>query len=124
MARPANTRRESRLPSQTPPPAGLSDTGTYGSGATASAEANSVEPADVAHRTLDMRDTAFGSTLNAKGYRVLEHVRVIQGDGVNPDSIHLILEHITHAGYATDNIASGWVARCCRSSTATPGNSR
>jgi len=32
---------------------------------------------------------------------------VIQGDGVNPDSIRLILERITHARYSADNIAFG-----------------
>src|SRR6185312_16278586 len=50
---------------------------------------------------------AFGSTVNSKGYRVLNHVRVIQGDGVNPDSFRLILERITHAHYSADNIAFG-----------------
>ena len=38
---------------------------------------------------------------------MLNHVRVIQGDGVNPDSIRAILERITGAGYATDNLAFG-----------------
>jgi nicotinamide phosphoribosyltransferase len=52
-------------------------------------------------------NAAFGSTVNGKGYRVLNHVRVIQGDGVNPDSIRLILERITHARYSADNVAFG-----------------
>jgi nicotinamide phosphoribosyltransferase len=38
---------------------------------------------------------------------VLNHVRLIQGDGVNPTSIRAILERITSAGYATDNLAFG-----------------
>ena len=47
-------------------------------------------------------------TVNAKGYRVLDrHVRVIQGDGINPNSIRAILERATSAGYATDNLAFG-----------------
>lgn len=50
---------------------------------------------------------AFGHTVNGKGYKVLNHVRVIQGDGINPNSIRAILERITSAGYATDNLAFG-----------------
>jgi nicotinamide phosphoribosyltransferase len=34
-------------------------------------------------------------------------VRVIQGDGVNPASIRAILDRITSAGFATDNVAFG-----------------
>jgi nicotinamide phosphoribosyltransferase len=54
-----------------------------------------------------MLNAAFGSTMNSKGYRVLNHVRVVQGDGVDPDSIRLILERIAHARYSADNIAFG-----------------
>lgn len=50
---------------------------------------------------------AFGHTVNGKGYKVLNHVRVIQGEGINPNSIRAILERITSAGYATDNLAFG-----------------
>ena len=77
------------------------------SGATLVVRPDSGDPADVVHRTFDMLDDAFGSTVNAKGYRVLNHVRVIQGDGVNPDSIGAILERITRTGYSADNIAFG-----------------
>jgi len=38
---------------------------------------------------------------------VLNHVRVIQGDGVNPASIRQILERITAEGFSADNIAFG-----------------
>ena len=38
---------------------------------------------------------------------MLNHVRVIQGDGINPNSIRAILERATSAGYATDNLALG-----------------
>jgi nicotinamide phosphoribosyltransferase len=34
-------------------------------------------------------------------------VRVIQGDGINPDSIRAILERATSAGYAADNLTFG-----------------
>jgi len=77
------------------------------SGATLVVRPDSGDPAEVVHKTLSMLNAAFGSTVNAKGYRVLNHVRVIQGDGVNPDSIRRILERITHARYSADNIAFG-----------------
>jgi len=77
------------------------------SGATLVVRPDSGDPAEVVHKTLSMLNAAFGSTVNAKGYRVLNHVRVIQGDGVNPDSICRILERITHARYSADNIAFG-----------------
>jgi nicotinamide phosphoribosyltransferase len=77
------------------------------SGATVVIRPDSGDPAEVVHRSLSLLNAAFGSTVNSRGFRVLEHVRLIQGDGVDPDSIRRILERMTHAGYATDNIAFG-----------------
>ncbi|TAN07815.1 MAG: nicotinate phosphoribosyltransferase [Rhodanobacteraceae bacterium] len=77
------------------------------SGATLVVRPDSGDPAEVVHRTLSLLNATFGSRVNAKGYRVLKHVRVIQGDGVNPDSIRLILERITHARYSAENLAFG-----------------
>ncbi|HEU0278053.1 MAG TPA: nicotinate phosphoribosyltransferase [Rhodanobacteraceae bacterium] len=77
------------------------------SGATLVVRPDSGDPAEVVHKTLSLLNAAFGSTINGKGYRVLNHVRVIQGDGVNPDSIRLILERITHSGYSAENVAFG-----------------
>ncbi|KAB8172139.1 nicotinate phosphoribosyltransferase [Lysobacter maris] len=77
------------------------------SGATVVIRPDSGDPVEVVHQCLELLDEAFGSTVNGKGYKVLKHVRLIQGDGVDPDSIRAILERITEAGYATDNIAFG-----------------
>lgn len=77
------------------------------SGATVVVRPDSGEPVDVVHKCLSLLNEAFGSMVNGKGYRVLNHVRVIQGDGVNPTSIRAILERITRAGYAADNLAFG-----------------
>ena len=77
------------------------------SGATLVVRPDSGDPVDVVHRCLVLLDEAFGHTVNDKGYKVLNHVRVIQGDGVNPNSIRAILERATSAGYATDNLAFG-----------------
>lgn len=50
----------------------------------------------------------FGFTVNQKGYRVLPpQVRVIQGDGVDYESIQLILESLTKKGIAAENIIFG-----------------
>ena len=59
------------------------------------------------HQCLVLLDEAFGHTVNGKGYKVLNHVRVIQGDGINPNSIRAILERATSAGYAADNLTFG-----------------
>jgi nicotinamide phosphoribosyltransferase len=77
------------------------------SGATVVVRPDSGDPVDVVHRCVTLLDEAFGSTVNAKGFRVLNHVRVIQGDGVNPESIRAILERLTAAGYAADNLTFG-----------------
>ena len=77
------------------------------SGATVVIRPDSGDPVAVVHQCLDLLDEAFGHTVNGKGYKVLNHVRVIQGDGINSSSIRAILERITSAGYATDNLAFG-----------------
>jgi len=77
------------------------------SGATVVVRPDSGDPVSVVHECIELLDEAFGSTVNGKGYKVLNHVRVIQGDGINPTSIRAILERVTSAGYATDNIAFG-----------------
>lgn len=68
---------------------------------------DSGDPATVCSQILQILDEKFGSTLNSKGYRVLNTLRIIQGDGVNHDSINNILHTITDLGYSADNIAFG-----------------
>ncbi|QWF15656.1 nicotinate phosphoribosyltransferase [Lysobacter capsici] len=77
------------------------------SGATLVVRPDSGDPVDVVHQCVTLLDEAFGHTVNSKGFKVLNHVRVIQGDGINPTSIRAILERITSYGYATDNLAFG-----------------
>jgi nicotinamide phosphoribosyltransferase len=51
---------------------------------------------------------AFGTHLNAKGYKVLDDsVRVIQGDGISPADIGLILGRLEAFGFSAENIAFG-----------------
>jgi hypothetical protein len=50
----------------------------------------------------------FGGTINSKGFRVLDdHVRVIQGDGVDIETIDAILHAMQRKGYSADNITFG-----------------
>lgn len=77
------------------------------SGATLVVRPDSGNPPDVVERCAVLLDRAYGSTLNSKGFKVLNHVRIIQGDGVNADSIREILERLKMAGFAADNIAFG-----------------
>src|SRR5688572_7269765 len=77
------------------------------SGATLVVRPDSGDPVNVVHQCLTLLDEAFGHRVNGKGYKVLNHVRVIQGDGIDPNSMRAILERATSAGYATDNLAFG-----------------
>lgn len=50
----------------------------------------------------------FGYTINEKGYRMLpDWVRVIQGDGIEEDSLVPILDAIMAAGWSVDNVVFG-----------------
>ena len=77
------------------------------SGATVVIRPDSGDPVEVVTEVVERLATEFGSALNEKGYRVLNTVRVIQGDGVNIDSITAILESLKQNGYSADNIAFG-----------------
>jgi len=77
------------------------------SGATVVIRPDSGDPTTVVLRTVQALDEAFGSDVNAKGYKVLRHVRVIQGDGITRQSIASILAALVGAGYSADNVAFG-----------------
>lgn len=77
------------------------------SGATLVVRPDSGDPVTVVAETLKILDETFGSTVNSKGYKVLNHVRVIQGDGVNPVSIAAILDRIVADGFSAENLAFG-----------------
>lgn len=76
-------------------------------GATLVVRPDSGDPVEVVSKTLHLLAERFGTTLNGKGYRVLNTVRVIQGDGVNPVSIRAILDRMTAEGFSASNIAFG-----------------
>jgi len=77
------------------------------SGATLVIRPDSGDPETVIMKLLRILGTKFGYTVNDKGYMVLNHVRLIQGDGVDHTAIRSILGHITALGWSADNIAFG-----------------
>jgi nicotinamide phosphoribosyltransferase len=77
------------------------------SGATIVIRPDSGHPPTIVLKTLELLDSKFGSSYNTKGYKVLNNVRVIQGDGINEESIREILELATNAGFSASNIAFG-----------------
>jgi nicotinamide phosphoribosyltransferase len=77
------------------------------SGATIVIRPDSGDPVEIVGKVLQRLDTHFGGTLNDKGYKVLNHVRVIQGDGVDEESITEILQTIENMGFSATNVAFG-----------------
>lgn len=69
---------------------------------------DSGEPVAIVPEVIERLMAKFGYHINRKGYRVLpDCVRVIQGDGVNAQSIVAILAAMTKRGQSADNIAFG-----------------
>ena len=69
---------------------------------------DSGDPKKVLPEILNLLAAKIGYTTNAKGFKVLDpHVRVIQGDGVDVDSLEEILNVLHVAGWSADNLAFG-----------------
>lgn len=68
---------------------------------------DSGDPAEVCVKVAAILDDKFGSRLNAKGYKVLNKVRIIQGDGVDLACIREVLAALKDAGFSSENIAFG-----------------
>ena len=77
------------------------------SGATVIIRPDSGDPTQVVLKTVQSLDTSYGADVNSKGFRVLRHVRVIQGDGITRESIERILAALAEHGYSADNVAFG-----------------
>ena len=70
------------------------------SGATLVVRPDSGEPAAMVRLAVRALDNKFGHDLNSKGYKVLRHVRVIQGDGIDEDSIREIIQTVIGSEWA------------------------
>jgi nicotinamide phosphoribosyltransferase len=77
------------------------------SGATIVIRPDSGDPVAVNRQLIEILGDKFGYTTNAKGFKVLNNVRLIQGDGVNELSIRSILGALAAMGWSADNIAFG-----------------
>ena len=78
------------------------------SGATVVIRPDSGDPVEVLPKMFNILADTFGYTTNAKGYKVLNNVRILWGDGINQLSIRSILTKIVDfGGWSADNIAFG-----------------
>ena len=77
------------------------------SGATLVVRPDSGDPAETVLKVAEILAARFGTTTNAKGYRVLDNVRIIQGDGIDLGSLRLCLSNLFHNGFSAENIAFG-----------------
>jgi len=77
------------------------------SGVTLVVRPDSGHPATVVHDCMCILAEHFGHTINEKGYKVLNNVRVLQGDGINIESIKEILEVLEVSNFSADNVVFG-----------------
>ena len=77
------------------------------SGATVVIRPDSGDPLTICRQLIRILGDKFGYTTNAKGFKVLNNVRLIQGDGVNEHTIRMILGDFMVYGWSADNIAFG-----------------
>ena len=77
------------------------------SGAVVVVRPDSGDPVQVVNDCLKILDKHYGHTMNAKGFRVLNNVRIIQGDGIDAQMIRAILTVMELNGYSADNVAFG-----------------
>lgn len=68
---------------------------------------DSGDPVEVVENVVKILAEKFGTSQNAKGYKVLNNVRVIQGDGMDPDQIRRVYRKLYEEGFAADNLAVG-----------------
>jgi nicotinamide phosphoribosyltransferase len=77
-------------------------------GGTVVVRPDSGDPTDVVLKVVDGLAHGAGFSYNSKGYRLLHpSFRVIQGDGINEDSVKSILDNLKAHGYSADNVAFG-----------------
>jgi nicotinamide phosphoribosyltransferase len=77
------------------------------SGATVVIRPDSGDPVEVNRRLIEILGSKFGYTTNTKGFKVLNNVRLIQGDGINELTVRSILGAFMAMGWSADNIAFG-----------------
>ncbi len=69
---------------------------------------DSGDPVEVVSKVLKILANKFGSTMNKKGYYVLNpKIRVIQGDGIDYEMMKNILSNMRYNHWSADNITFG-----------------
>lgn len=69
---------------------------------------DSGDPVGMSLECCQRLENEFGCTVNKKGYKLLNNVRVIYGDGISgPNKVREILVELAKHGYSADNIAFG-----------------
>lgn len=68
---------------------------------------DSGDPVEVVLKVAEILGNKFGITINNKGFKVLNNVRIIQGDGININSIKEILDNVVKNKWSVDNFAFG-----------------
>jgi nicotinamide phosphoribosyltransferase len=69
---------------------------------------DSGDPVTMSLECVELLEKEFGSTRNNKGYKVLDNVRVIYGDGISNEGVIMeILEGLKQKQYSAENMAFG-----------------
>jgi nicotinamide phosphoribosyltransferase len=68
---------------------------------------DSGDPIEIPIQCIKLLDEKFGHTINGKGYKVLNHVRVIQGDGIRIRDLQKMIDRLHEEGFSIDNLAFG-----------------
>lgn len=78
------------------------------SGGTLVVRPDSGDPTVIPVTILEMLLDGYGYTMNSKGYKVLpDCIRVLQGDGINGNTIRVILEKLKDLKISAENIVFG-----------------
>lgn len=62
---------------------------------------------DVIPDVLRILDKYFGSTLNSRGFKVLNNVKLLWGDGINENTVHIPFNIALKLGFSADSIMVG-----------------
>lgn len=68
---------------------------------------NSGDMFDVVPRLLKMQEDSFGFVINSKGKKVINNVRVIQGDGIDSLTLGMLAQKVNDLGYAPECVIYG-----------------
>jgi len=69
---------------------------------------DSGDPATVVLQLLEIFEQKFGTKKNAMGFKVLPRfIRILQGDGINLESVAHIFEHLKQNGWSAENVVLG-----------------